>query len=136
MSERCIILTRLKCRAGNNPNILECPQISQNVQSSPCFAPKIYTNLPKCQKFSKLKSKNFPGVAGAVIQTSSLLINSLTESPFPFKSSKHHYIQTVRARELTFLENVNPPRYVACQGSCVTHIYIFVVVAHSGRASC
>ena len=32
----------------------------------------------------------------------------------------HHYTQTVRARGLTFFENVHPPPSVTCQLSCDT----------------
>ena len=42
---------------------------------------------------STLKMFNRPDVAGAVLQ----------------KTSQHHYTQTVRAREVKFLENVHPP---------------------------
>ena len=53
------------------------------------------------------------GVAGAVLQSPPSLINSLSRWPFSFKPSKHHYTQTVRARELKFWENVHPP--TTCQ---------------------
>ena len=63
---------------------------------------------------------NRPGVAGAVLQSPLLLINSLIKSAFSSKPSKHHYTQTVRARELNFWENVHPPPSVTFQVSCVT----------------
>ena len=44
------------------------------------------------------------------------LMNWVTLSSKP---SKHHYNQTVRARELTFWENVHPPLFVTCQMSIV-----------------
>ena len=49
-----------------------------------------------------------PGVAEAVIQKPSSLISSLSWASFSSQSSKHHYTQTVRARELKLLENVPP----------------------------
>ena len=52
-----------------------------------------------------------PGVAGAVLQTPPLLINSFT--------------QTVRARKLKFRENVHPPPRVACQVSGVRVFFFF-----------
>ena len=42
---------------------------------------------------------NRPGVAGAVLQTSLSLIDSLSQRSFSSKPSKHHYTQTVTARE-------------------------------------
>ena len=51
---------------------------------------------------------NRPCVAGAELQTPLSLINSLTDSTFSSKPLKYHYTQTVRARKLKFLENVQP----------------------------
>ena len=45
---------------------------------------------------------NRPSVAGAALQTPPLLIYSVTQSAFSSKPSKHHYTQTVKARELEF----------------------------------
>ena len=59
---------------------------------------------------------NRPGVAGAVLKTPLSLINSfsqsVSQSAFSSESSKYHKSQTVRARELKFLENVHPPLHV------------------------
>ena len=63
---------------------------------------------------------NRPSVAGAVLQTPLSLIHSLIGDLFSFKSSKHHKSQTIRARELTFWENVYPPPHVTCHMSHVT----------------
>ena len=38
--------------------------------------------------------------------------SQLTDSAFSSKPSKHHYIRTVRARGLTFWENVHPHIYI------------------------
>ena len=46
-------------------------------------------------------------------------IHWLIQSSFSSKPSKHHYTQTIRAREL-FWGNVHPPPCVACQVSSVT----------------
>ena len=62
---------------------------------------------------------NRPGVAGAVLQTPSLLINSFVNSSSVEISSKHCLARTVRPRDLIFLENVNPPLCVMCQVSDV-----------------
>ena len=45
---------------------------------------------------------NRPGVAGAVLQIPPSLIDSVSNSSFPSKYSKHHNSQTVRARDLKF----------------------------------
>ena len=81
---------------------------------------------------------NRPGVAGAVLQTTSSLIYSdsqwVSQSAFSSKSSRYHKSQTIRARELKFSENVHPPQHViyhvsrvkchvsrvTCHMSCVT----------------
>ena len=64
---------------------------------------------------------NRPGVAGAVLQTSSSLIKSVTKAAFSSESSQHHKSQTVRARKLKFWENVHPDyvSHVRCQVSGV-----------------
>ena len=95
--------------------------------------------------FSKFKNKlkknhhanhyaivNRPGVARVVLQTPLLLIQSVSQWSFSSEPSKHHYNQTVRARKLKILENVNPPPLVTfhvssvtCQVSGVMFIFIF-----------
>ena len=45
---------------------------------------------------------NRPGVAGAVLQTPSSLIDSVSESAFSSQSSRYHKSQSRRARELKF----------------------------------
>ena len=57
---------------------------------------------------------NRTGVAGADLRTHSSLIHSLSQLSFSSKSSKYHKSQTVKARELKFLENGNPPQPVTC----------------------
>ena len=44
----------------------------------------------------------------------------VSESAFSSKSSKYHKSQTVGARELKYLENVQPPHHVTCHMSHVT----------------
>ena len=61
-----------------------------------------------------------PGVAGAVLQRASSLIDSfiaLTESSSSSQSSKYHKSQAERARELTFLESDHPPPRLTCHVS-------------------
>ena len=53
-----------------------------------------------------------PGVAGAVLQSPPLLINSFGRWSFLSESSRHCRCQTVRAGELQFWENVNPSPFV------------------------
>ena len=64
---------------------------------------------------------NRPCVDGAVLQTPPSLFNSLTESPFSSKPSKHHYTQTLRARELNFerMFTLNNVSLVKCHVSDV-----------------
>ena len=59
---------------------------------------------------------NYDGVAGAVLQTSPPLINSLSNRSFSTKSSKHYKSQTIRARDLNFYTMLTPCRLspVAC----------------------
>ena len=45
---------------------------------------------------------NRPGVAGAVLQTPSSLIHSLSQNSFSYRYSKHHKSQALRGRELKF----------------------------------
>ena len=59
------------------------------------------------------------GVAGAVLKTPLSLIKLLINSSFYSKPLKHHYNQTVIARELKCWENVHPPPRVTCQVSGV-----------------
>ena len=75
---------------------------------------------------------NRPGVAGAVLQSPPLLINSLTDSltdPLVQISSKHCQSQTRRARELKFVENVHPTLCVMCHVSPVTS-HLSLVTCH------
>ena len=67
-----------------------------------------------------------PGVAGAVLHTALLFIHSVSQSAFSSKSSKYHKSQTVRAKELKFLENVHPPQHVTCQMAHVKCHVIFL----------
>ena len=63
---------------------------------------------------------NRPGVAGAVLQTLLSMIDSLIQSTFSSKPSKHQYTQSVRARELKFWKkSVHSPPHVTCHVSCV-----------------
>ena len=64
---------------------------------------------------------NRPGVAGAVLQTPPLLINSLIMSSFCSESSRHCLSQTVKARELNFWGNVDLPPCVICHVSHVRY---------------
>ena len=59
---------------------------------------------------------NKPGVAGAVLHTPSLLIQSWFVEIY----SKHSQSQAGRARELEFWENVHPTQRVMCHMSRVT----------------
>ena len=45
---------------------------------------------------------NRPGAAGAILQTPLSLNNAFIDGSLSSKSSKHHYSQTVRARDLKF----------------------------------
>ena len=55
------------------------------------------------------------------------LIQSFSQWPFSSKPSKHHYTQTVTARELKFWENVHPSRHVRCLVSRVRYnVYLFL----------
>ena len=59
--------------------------------------------LSKCILVYKLALFiDIPGVAGAVLQTPTLLIHYLTISSFSVIYSEHLHSQTERARELTF----------------------------------
>ena len=48
-----------------------------------------------------------------------LLCSLLFQQFFSSQSSKHCFSQTVRAKELTFWDNVHPPPCVTCHMSCV-----------------
>ena len=64
-----------------------------------------------------------PGVAGAVLQSPPLLIDSLINSlinPLVQISSKHFQFQTQKTRKLKFLDNVHPTLCVMCHVSRVT----------------
>ena len=52
---------------------------------------------------------NRPSVAGAVLQTLLCLIHSATKSSFVTMSSKHLQSQTIKARDMKFLEKVHHP---------------------------
>ena len=54
---------------------------------------------------------NRPGVAGAVIKTPPSLIDSVSQSSFSSKYSKHQNSQTVKARDRKLWHNVN---YLLC----------------------
>ena len=75
---------------------------------------------------------NRPGLPGAVLHTPLLLISWLIQSSFSFQSSRHHHFQTVRARELTFWENVHPSpptchmSRVTCHVLC--HFFSFLLL--------
>ena len=68
--------------------------------------------------------------------TNSLVINwftdSLIESSFSSKFSRHHKFQTIRAWELTFWENFHPPPCVKCPMSHVTRPMLGVTCLMSG----
>ena len=77
-----------------------------------------------------------PGVD--IVQTHSSLnyfLYSFIKSPFSSKPSKHHYSQTVRARELRIWENFYTPTRVTCLMLCVTcqvshvrcQVYFFLI---------
>ena len=70
-----------------------------------------------------------PCVAGAVLQTPLLLINSVTQSSFSSKSSKYLHSKTVKARELTFWENVHLPPCVMCRMSRIM-CHVWPVTCH------
>ena len=77
---------------------------------------------------------NRPGVAGAVLQSASSLID-FSHSAFSSRSSWYHKSQTVRARELKFWENVHPPNMsrVTCHVSRrvtyhVSHVILFFFI--------
>ena len=73
-----------------------------------------------------------PGVDGAVLQTALSLINSLTHSSFSSKCSKHLHSQTIKAREVKFLENVKSPSHVKSHASHVTCLISCVICQMSG----
>ena len=70
---------------------------------------------------------NRPGVGGAVLQ--------VTYSSFSSQSSKHHYSQAIRARELKFWENIHPPPHVTCNLSLVT-CHVSNVICHVSHVTC
>ena len=85
---------------------------------------------------------NRPRVARAVLQTPSLLNNSLSESAFSSKYATNLHSQAVRTRELKFWENVYLPppvrchmTHVICDMSCVTW-YISPVTCHMSVVTC
>ena len=88
------------------------------------------------------KIVNRPGVAGAVLQTPSSFIHSVSQWSFSSESSKYHKSQTVRARELTFGENVHPPQHVTCHVSRVTcqvsriTCHVSCVTCHVSHVTC
>ena len=57
---------------------------------------------------------NRPNVAGAVLHTPLSLINSLTDSSFSSKSSRHLHLLTVWARDLKLWDNIYLPTCVTC----------------------
>ena len=78
---------------------------------------------------------------GAVLETSLLLSDWVSQSSYSSKPSKHHYTQTVRDRELNYLKEFSPPTtcnmsFVWCQVSGVTcNIFLFFFFGKSGDAS-
>ena len=87
-------------------------------------------------RLSKVKTPsviiNRPGVAGAVLQTPSSFINSVSSSAFSSRYSTNLHSQAVRARELNFFDNVHLPppgtchmSHVTCHVSHVTFSYFF-----------
>ena len=91
--------------------------------------PKIFTpHTHTILHFNQLINR--PDVAGAVLRTPLWLNDWLRWSSFSSKPSKYHKSQTVRARDLQFLNNIHHPLCVTCYMSCVKcHvsyiIYIF-----------
>ena len=73
-----------------------------------------------------------PGVAGAVLQTPLLLINSISKSSSSSKSSKHYYSQPVRPRDLESRDNVHHPMYIMCHISCVI-CHVSCLTCHMSR---
>ena len=81
---------------------------------------------------------NRPGVARAVLQLPSSLINSLIHSlihPLVPICSIPCYSQTIRARELKFWENVHPTLCVMCHVSCVK-CQVSSVTCHISGVAC
>ena len=62
----------------------------------------------------------------------------MSNSSFSFHSSKHHYFQAVRARELNCWENVHSPPHVRCHEShftCqVSHVTCFFFLSFFGQS--
>ena len=67
---------------------------------------------------SEYKSRGGGGGGGK--NSIQLLIHWFSQSSFSSQSSRHHKHQTVRARELTFWDNVHHPLCVTCHLSHVT----------------
>ena len=67
--------------------------------------------------------------------TITFVTRSLIQWPFSSKPSKHHYTQTVRARELTCWENVHPPPRVTWHMSCVM-CHVSCVMCHVSCVMC
>ena len=57
-----------------------------------------------------------------VLQTPVPIIHSVSHSSFSSKSTKHCLSQTVRTRELKFLENVHSPPRVTCHIPHLSHV--------------
>ena len=82
---------------------------------------------------------NRPGVAGAIHQTPSALVNYFSKSAFVEISSKHLHSQFVRAKELKFLENVHRTMYhmshVMCHVSWVMG-HMSHLTSHMSHVTC
>ena len=121
----------------NLPNQIKCWFFSKTQTDFKVFLDSIESNLKAdipCQRTWKKNynwkgaSKNCqplilinrPGVAGAVLQTTLSLIDSISQSFFSSQSSKYNFSQTVKARTLTFIENFHHPLCVKCHMSGVT----------------
>ena len=73
---------------------------------------------------------NRAGVAGTVLQTPPSPIKWVGQQSFSSRSSKHHNYQSVKARQLTFWDNIHSHQlwHVRCHVSCVT---LFVLLFFS-----
>ena len=60
--------------------------------------------------------------------TNTFLIHWFIYSSSASQTSQHHYTQIVKARKVTFWENVNPPSHVTC--------YVLYVMSHMSFVTC
>ena len=113
---------------GFSLSLCRCaPVLAATVTRPPAsLSPPCLSSSPPCYwswatyRTASASVFNKPGIAGAVLQTPPSLGYSLSHRSFFSKPSKHHYTQTLWARELKFWENVHPRPRVTCQLSGVT----------------